>query len=196
MRSILIVAAVGVCLSAVIGGCSLFKSISQPAPAPSPRVDNPDIANRPSVVPTNLPGRSDPAFGDSSTDQVHTPPKGSPERQAIMDALREEYNDRRSPVYQPHRGDVTFVVNYLKVHSGWAWAFADPHSSDPADSFGENNGFLLHEENSKWKIMTLPPIVDDPDDPENMDYPSRKDVEKIRQKYPPVPKDIFPSAAA
>jgi hypothetical protein len=33
----------------------------------------------------------------------------------------------------------------------------------------------------------------DPNDPENLDYPSRKDVEKIRQKYPNVPADIFPS---
>lgn len=110
----------------------------------------------------------------------------------MMDALRDEFNDRRSPGYQPHRGSIIFVVNYLKAHNGWAWTFADPHSSDPIDSFGENSGFLLHQEGGQWKVMRLPAIVNDPNDPENLDYPSRRDVENVRQKYPTEPADIFP----
>jgi hypothetical protein len=126
------------------------------------------------------------------TDELHTPAKGSPERQAIMDALRSLFDDRRNPSYEPHRGTLTFVVSFLKVHNGWAWVNADPRSSDPGDSFGENSGFLLQAQNEKWKVMALPPMVDDPDDPENLDYPSAKDVEKIKRKYPTVPRDIFP----
>jgi hypothetical protein len=42
--------------------------------------------------------------------------------------------------------------------------------------------------------MRLPPMVNDPNDPENLDYPSRKDVEKIRQKYPTAPLDVFPKS--
>jgi hypothetical protein len=125
-------------------------------------------------------------------DQLHTPAKGSDERQAIMDALREEFDNRQSPYYHSHRGAITFVVNLLQVHKGWAWMNGYPHSSDPQDSFGEYSGFLLYSVDGRWSVMRLPPMVNDPDDPENLDYPSRKDVEKIRQKYPAAPIDIFP----
>ncbi len=130
--------------------------------------------------------------GSLVADKLHTPPKGSAERQAIMDALREDYNDRQSPGYQPHRGNITFVVAFLKVHNGWAWVYAEPHSSDPNDSFGENSGFLLRNLNGKWKLMALPPVVDDPNDPESLDYPTRRDVQRIKLKYPAMPTDIFP----
>lgn len=108
-----------------------------------------------------------------------------------MDALRAEFDNRQSPYYRAHRGAILFVVNRLQVHNGWAWMNGYPHSSDPQDSFGEYNGFLLHLQGGQWGVMRLPPMVNDPDDPENLDYPSRKDVEKIRQKYPTAPTDIF-----
>jgi hypothetical protein len=124
-------------------------------------------------------------------DQLHTPLKGSQERQAIMDGLREDFNNRQGSYYQPHRGAIVFVVNRLQVHNGWAWMIGYPQSSDPADSFGEYNGFLLHFATGRWGAMSLPPMVNDPSDPENLDYPSRRDLEKIRQKFPDVPSDIF-----
>ena len=108
-----------------------------------------------------------------------------------MDALREEFNNPRSSYYRPHRGSIVFVVNKLNVHNGWAWTYAEPRSSDPGDSFGENSGFLLHQEGEQWKVMKLPPMVEDPNDPENLDYPTRKDVEKIRKMYPSIATDIF-----
>jgi hypothetical protein len=49
-------------------------------------------------------------------DQLHTPQRGSAERQAIMDGLREEYKENRDPDGKPYRGKLTFTVNYLKVH--------------------------------------------------------------------------------
>lgn len=126
------------------------------------------------------------------TDELHTPTQGSAERQALMDALREEYKTRGNSDGKAYRGNITFVVNYLKVHNGWAWTYAEPRSSDPNDQFGENSGFLLHLEDGRWKVMNLPPMVDDPDDPENLDYPTRKDVERIRKMYPSIATDIFP----
>jgi hypothetical protein len=129
--------------------------------------------------------------GSEVTDQLHTPAKGSDERQALMDALRAEFDNRQSPYYTSHRGAITFVVNRLQVHNGWAWMNGYPHSSDPQDSFGEYNGFLLHLQGGQWGVMRLPPMVNDPNDPENLDYPSRKDVERIRQKFLAVPTDIF-----
>ncbi|MEK6337254.1 MAG: hypothetical protein AABM67_20220 [Acidobacteriota bacterium] len=129
--------------------------------------------------------------GNQIVDQLHTPAKGTEERQTIMDALRAAFDNRQSPYYTSHRGAITFVVNRLQVHNGWAWMLGYPQSSDSQDSFGEYSGFLLHSVDSKWSVMRLPPMVNDPNDPENLDYPSRKDVEKIIQKYPTAPADIF-----
>jgi hypothetical protein len=182
-------------------GCSLTARKSadaQPGPSPSARQDvdhHPESSGSatPSTFESTEQQPSEPTTASSEViDQLHTPEKGSLERQGMMDALRDEFNDRRSPSYQPHRGTIIFVVNYLKAHNGWAWTFADPHSSDTSDSFGENSGFLLRQEGGQWKVMRLPAMVNDPNDPENLDYPSRRDVEKIRQKYPAIPTDIFP----
>jgi hypothetical protein len=126
-------------------------------------------------------------------DELHTPERGSLEREGMMDSLRAAFDDRSSGYYTPHRGNIVFIVDYLKAHNGWAWTFAYPTSSDKSDTFGEYSGFLLHQEGGRWKLMKLPPMVKDPNDPENLDYPSRKDVEKIREQYPNAPADIFPS---
>ena len=179
-------------------GCSLSKIISgKPTPSPMAQPGN-NRANQPSDTPAAQSEESKATTNETATnsneatDELHTPPKGSAERQAIMDALREEFDNRKSASYQPHRGAITFVVNYLKVHNGWAWTYASPQSSDRGDSFGENSGFLLHFADSRWQVMNRPPMVNDPNDPENLDYPSRKDVEKIKRMYPSIPTDIFP----
>ena len=58
-----------------------------------------------------------------SPDKVHTPSKGSPERKAILNTLREDVKQRVGL-------DVIFVVDYLKVHNGWAYAITSPQSRD------------------------------------------------------------------
>jgi hypothetical protein len=116
--------------------------------------------------------------------QVHTPAKGSGERQAILDALRNDY-------IQPHKGKLTFKVKYLRVHDGWAWLYAEPISTDPRDSFGETYGFLLHKVKGMWRVMDLPEMVEDPSDPEKLNYPNLADIRKIKKKYPAMPTDIF-----
>ena len=185
---------VGLCMSC-LAGCSLTRSKSAPpANAPSSASGHTDQTSRPSGDSATSGGndQSAPASaGDEVKDQLHTPAKGSDERQAIMDALRAEFDNRQSPYYTAHRGAIVFVVNRLQVHNGWAWMNGYPHSSDSQDSFGEYNGFLLHLQGGQWSVMRLPPMVNDPNDPENLDYPSRKDVERIRQKFPTTPTDIF-----
>lgn len=180
-----------------ITGCSRSNSSEQPTPAPSAQPVDGQLQQPASAPPMSGAGAgkqtSEKATDNSEvTDELHTPPTGSPERQAIMDALREEYYLHRKGSSRPYRGSITFVVNYLKVHNGWAWAYAEPRSSDPNDQFGENSGFLLQQVNGRWQVMKVPPMVNDPDDPENLDYPSGKDVSRIRQMYPSTPKDIFP----
>jgi hypothetical protein len=176
-----------------ITGCSRSNSNEQPASAPPAESVNNQAAQSastptPPVVGSGAHGGEKATVSDEVTDELHTPPMGDPERQALMDGLREEYN--RSHRY---RGNITFVVNYLKVHNGWAWTYPEPRSSDPEDQFGENSGFLLHLANGVWQVMKVPPMVDDPDDPENLDYPTRKDIERIKKMYPSIPTDIFPS---
>jgi hypothetical protein len=161
------------------------------SPTPPTAHDSGPTAGRSDAPSTGNEKQSEPATSNEITDELHTPAKGTEERQAIMDALREEFNNRQSPYYTPHRGGITFVVNRLQVHNGWAWMFGYPQSTDAQDSFGEYNGFLIHTQEGRWSVMRLPPMVDDPNDPEKLDYPSRKDIEKIRQKFPSAPSDIF-----
>lgn len=176
-------------------GCSLGKS--KQAKAENANQSEAQNANQ-SAARSDDPALALSAGGQSEkseiSDELHTPERGSPERQAIMDALRASLDNYQSPYYQPHRGTITFVVNFLKVHNGWAWMNGYPQSSNSQDSFGEFSGFLLHSENGNWSVMSLPPMVNDPNDPENLDYPSRRDIEKIRQKYPRIATDIFPKS--
>ena len=182
------------CLIGAIG-CSLAGKKSGEAsasPTPASQHDSGPTAGRADTPSSENEKKSDPpAIGNDINDDLHTPAKGTAERQAIMDALRAEFDNRRGSFYTPHRGAITFVVNRLQVHNGWAWMNGYPQSSDPQDSFGEYSGFLLHSQDGRWGVMRLPPMVNDPNDPENLDYPSRRDVEKIRQKFPTAPSDIF-----
>jgi hypothetical protein len=185
------------CLGAgCLTGCSLERPKRDAASTPRPSAEhnsNQSAERSEAPASTSNEQQSETATANNEvTDQLHTPAKGSDERQAIMDALRAEFDNRQSPYYASHRGALTFVVNRLQVHNGWAWMNGYPHSSDPQDSFGEYSGFLLHEADGRWGVMRLPPMVDDPNDPEKLDYPSRKDVEKIRQKFSTAPIDIFP----
>jgi hypothetical protein len=174
-------------------GCSLDrkKSGGKPSPTPSTQYDNDPNGTSSSSSTESNEQTSEPAVDSQVADDLHTPAKGTSERQALMDALREAFDNPRSGYYRPHRGSIVFVVNKLNVHNGWAWTYAEPRSSDAGDSFGENSGFLLHQEGEQWKVMKLPPMVEDQNDPENLDYPTRKDVERIRKVYPSIATDIF-----
>ena len=191
-KSLLIVSCVGF---GSVSGCSLagLKRGAAPTPTPASQHDSSPTAGRSEAPSTGNDKQNETATTSNEiSDELHTPAKGTDERQSIMDALREDLSNRQSPNYTAHRGAITFVVNRLQVHNGWAWMNGYPQSSDPQDSFGEYSGFLLHNQDGRWGVMRLPPMVSDPNDPENLDYPSRKDVEKIRQKFPAAPKDIFP----
>src|ERR1700741_5470738 len=67
--------------------------------------------------------------------QVHTPPPGSVERRAILDALRADM--RR---FDPK--PVVFVVRHLRVRGGWAWLEVNPQSPDGRSRY-EPEGALM-----------------------------------------------------
>jgi hypothetical protein len=171
----------------IFASCSKTTSPSNASPPAHDQSSGP-IAGQPSSK-----SESDEAKNTNNeiADQLHTPLKGTQERQAIMDGLREDFDNRQGSFYKPHRGAIVFVVNRLQVHNGWAWMIGYPQSSDSQDSFGEYNGFLLHYADGRWRAMSPPPMVNDPNDPENLDYPNRRDVDKIPQKFPTAPRDIF-----
>lgn len=125
------------------------------------------------------------AFGQAPvTDQLHTPPVGSPERKAIMDVLREEYKSGSGI-------QVVFKVNYLKVHNGWAWTNVTPLGED-SKPVGEDLPALLHLEKGKWVNLDLVAIAEALDDPVGPNEPNAKYLQAVQKKFPGVPADILP----
>lgn len=116
---------------------------------------------------------------------LHTPAKGSAERKAIMDALRDVY-------FQGSGQRVVFEVNHLKVHRGWAWADVTPLDGK-GRAVGEGGPNLLHYEKGAWVIADLTGVEDDPDDPLGPMDPTPRYIKNLQKRYPGVPSDIFPA---
>jgi hypothetical protein len=97
---------------------------------------------------------------------------------------------RNSDDGKTYRGRITFRVNYLKARNGWAWVYAEPHSSLQKERFPENSGFLLRLKARRWEVMKLPPMDDNGDGAYD---PSPADLKRIRQMYPSIALDIVPA---
>src|SRR5689334_4506159 len=130
----------------------------------------------------NLPAT--PAAQKQPTDALHTPPKGDPERKAIMDALRDNYRLQNGST-------VIFQVNYLKVHNGWAWADVTP-LDEKGKAVAEGGPALLHNENDAWKVIDLSAIPEDPNNPQGALDPDAKFIKEVQKRWAGVPADIFP----
>ena len=143
------------------------------------------VALIPATVAASPPNRS-----ETVADKLHTPANGSAEREAILDGLRRHWQASKNPDDgKTYRGKITFRVNYLKVHQGWAWIYAEPRSSLAKERFPENSGFLLQLKAGRWEVMKLPRMDDNGDGAFN---PSPADLERIRKMYPSIPPDIIP----
>lgn len=103
----------------------------------------------------------------------YTPPPGSAERDAIFDAMR------------AHGGvpDRVFVVRYLKVQNGWAWASGNPQSPDGKNRY-EPESALLNNNGFGWRVVAQPCSE------EGCNF--RKEVARIRAAFPAAPAGIFP----
>jgi hypothetical protein len=90
-----------------------------------------------------------------------TPERGSPERKAILDALR-------GPVEKQLRQSVVFKVNHLKLQNGWAFLLGVPQQPDgnaidysgtayaeaqEAGAFDDGIVALLHLTGGKWRVV-------------------------------------------
>jgi len=101
------------------------------------------------------------SFG-ASAQSAHTPEKGSPERKAILDALR-------IPVERDLKQKIVFVADDFKVLGNWAFVGGRPQGpdgetpdysrtqyADQVDSgaFDNNLFALLKKTGGKWKVTT------------------------------------------
>jgi hypothetical protein len=105
--------------------------------------------------------------------QPHTPEKGTPERKAILDAVR-KYRKAPQEVYTP---------NGFNVLKGWAYVSA----RDPSDPEVDTEAFeyILRRTGNSWKV------ADEISHVEGSDW--ARDVKRIRKKFPSLPVSIFPS---
>jgi hypothetical protein len=117
-------------------------------------------------------------------DQLHTPAKESAEREAILDAVRNEYKEGAD---HPAK----FLVNYLKVHNGWAWINVTPLDAN-GKPVGDPAPLLFNYDNGKWISKDLFDVPTDPDDHVGPLEPSAKYIKALQAKYPGVPADIVP----
>jgi len=105
-----------------------------------------------------------------------TPPAGSAERTAILQATHEAFDT-------PELKNVVFVVPYLKVDNGWAWIQINPQSADGTQHYESQSG-LLQKRATKWTFLEWMPSE------EGTDF--EKSFKDLRAKYPSAPADIFP----
>ena len=104
------------------------------------------------------------AFGASAAfaQKIHTPAKNSPERTAIMNALR-------IPVAKELKQEVIFTVDKLKVQGDWAFFDGQPKNKGGGEpnwkitkyqEFINSNDFekglfaLLKKSGGKWRVVT------------------------------------------
>lgn len=119
------------------------------------------------------------AFAQKNEATAHVPAKGSPERQAILDALRGDQQ-------------VQFQVHFIKVHDGWCWVDTTPLDKN-GRATAEGGPNLLHLEEGKWKVKDLSTVPEDPKDPLGAEDASPTFVKNTIKAFPGVPRDIFPS---
>ena len=110
---------------------------------------------------------------------LYTPPKGSPERAAIMNTLRAEIQSRQNI-------EVLFVVRILKLKEGWAWTVTMPLSKDGTNRY-EDVIALLHKERGRWQVKEI--VCTEAEMPGCADEPNF--FEGLAQRFPNAPREIF-----
>ena len=115
-------------------------------------------------------------------DAVRSPAANSPERKAILDALRSDGSDKNA-LYQVH---------FIRVHNGWAWVDTTPLDASTKRPTAEGGPNLLHIEKGKWQVMDLSKVPEDPNDPMGAEDASATFVRNLRRTFKGCPPDIFP----
>jgi uncharacterized protein YceK len=114
--------------------------------------------------------------GCASVNTAHTPPEGSAEKNAIIQAAQHA-------LARQGRKNLVLIVPYLKVHNGWAWIRVNPQSADGTQHYEPQSG-LLQQTTKGWTLLEWMPAE------EGTDY--KKYFANLKAKYPSTPADIFP----
>lgn len=115
-----------------------------------------------------------------------TPAPGTPERKAIMNALR------ATGMQGEGEWRTVFVVEYLKVADGWAWTHTLPQTANGMNKF-EPVSALLEKKGGRWSVVAFRPCCGDcADDPDCAD--DRRYFKRLHEQFPEVPVEIFPVA--
>lgn len=122
---------------------------------------------------------------------AHAPPKGSPERDAIMDVMRFDfYKDKKKAGENPDK--ILFVVRHLKVKDGWACVNATPTKN--GKEVAEPRWTVLRESKDGWEdvdyVGKLRPFAGEADAMDALDM-SRETVRRLLPKLPGCPLEIF-----
>ncbi|HEU5239335.1 MAG TPA: hypothetical protein VFU37_19550 [Pyrinomonadaceae bacterium] len=115
--------------------------------------------------------------GCASLNTAHTPPEGSSERNAILQAVHHA-------LAHQGRKNLVLIVPYLKVHNGWAWIQVNPQSADGRQHYESQSGLLQEKTTNKWTLLEWMPAE------EGTNY--TKYFKNLKAKYPTAPPDIFP----
>jgi hypothetical protein len=104
--------------------------------------------------------------------EPHTPPRGSAERAAILDAMRAARG----------AADQVFVAHHFKVQEGWAWVVASPESRDGTQRY-ELESWLLQRTGKGWAVVAQPCA--------EVTCDAKAELAKIRERFPSAPAGIF-----
>ena len=118
----------------------------------------------------------------AQTDAAHTPVAKSPERQAILDALRGSEN-------------VLYQVNFIRAHNGWVWVDTTPLDPKTKQATAEGGPNLLHLVSGKWTVMDLSKVPEDKNDPLGPEDASPTYIRNLRKTFKGCPGDIFPKSS-
>lgn len=138
------------------------------------------------------PASAAPASVAGKDEAVRTPPKGSPERDAIMNVMRFDfYKDKQKARENPEK--ILFVVHHLKVKDGWACANVTPTRN--GKEVAEPRWAVLKESKDGWGEIDyfekLRPFAREADTLDALDM-SRRTIQRLLPKLPGCPLEIFP----
>lgn len=112
------------------------------------------------------------------------PPPGSPQRKAILDALRELVPEKDGK-------KAIFKVRHLRVSGPWAWVETYPQSADGKNLYEPVDCLLRYTEKGSWAVETCRPCCGECEDDPDCRDPNRY-YQSLRSRFPDAPREIFP----
>ena len=128
-------------------------------------------------------------------DSAYTPSVGSPERQAIMDAMRLDFYPGDAEAAHRNPKKVVFKVMFLRLHDDWACTHVDPVDAT-GRQIAEPRWALLRRTGGRWidakYFDALRPFESEEAAQEALEM-NPATIRKVRSVFRDAPADIFPT---